>query len=141
MYIVTQQKQEFEYYCLDRTKPISEDITIACKNEDNIIKKHHYKTALQANIKHKECIVLYTETDEDLDNFVYTSTEMFYDNQERFFNGIFTLEEFKEIIKNIRTINVFEFTSLLNFTNIYEDFKTFIEYNWNIVKMDELIEL
>ena len=58
-----------------------------------------------------------------------------------FFNGIFTLEEFKEIIKNIRTINVFDFTSLLNFTNIYEDFKTFIEYNWNIVKMDELIEL
>ena len=67
--------------------------------------------------------------------------EMFYNFQQRFFNDIFTLEEFKEIIQVLTTINIFEYTSLLNFDNIYDDFLEIVENNWEELSMDKLIEI
>ena len=138
--MITRQHQEFNYYCLDRLKPLSEEIPITY-NDGNIIRKILYKVGLRTNIKHQDCFVLYTESDADLDSFVYIAADNFYDYQQRFFNDIFSLSEVKEIIKTLTTINIFEYTSLLDFTYIYTDFKDLLEFNWSTLDMDNLIEL
>ena len=43
-------------------------------------------------------------------------------------------------IKQIQTINIFEFTSMLNFMYIYSNFKDIVDYNWENLGMDSLIE-
>lgn len=138
--MTTRQHQEFNYYCLDRLKPLSEELPITY-NDGNIIRKKLYKIGLRTNIKHQDCFVLYTESEEDLDRFVYITTDNFYDYQESFFNDVFTISDLKEIVKTILTINIFEYASLLDFTYIYNDFKEFIESNWLYLDMDNLIEL
>ena len=137
---LTKQHQEFNYYCLDRLKPLTEEIRLTY-NDGNIIRKVLYKIGLKANIKHQECFILYTESDEDLDEFIYIGADEFYENQRRFFTDILTLGEVNELIKKLKTINIFEFTSLLEFTNIYEEFQLFIENNWTVLDMDNLIEI
>ena len=135
---ITAQHQEFNYYCLDREKPVSEEFVVTY-NDGSVIKKILYKIGLRANIKHEDCFVLYTESESDLDDFI--PTETFYNYQESFFTSIFSIEEIKTLIKRIKTINIFEFTSLLDFTNIYGDYKDFLESNWSNLNMDELIEI
>ena len=137
---MTKQQQEFEYYCLDRCKPIAENVTITYK-EDNVIKKLYFKVGLRADIKHVDCFCLYTESDRDLDAFVYIYSDLFFDYYERFLTGILSKEEVDTLFIKIRTINIFEFTSLLAFNDIYQDFKDFLEYNWEVLNMDKLIEL
>lgn len=138
--ILTKQHQEFNYYCLDRQKPLTEEIRLTI-NDGNIIRKVLYKIGLKADIKHHECFILYTESDQDLDEFIYIDAEDFYNNQRRFFTEILSIEEVKELIKTLKTINIFEFASLLEFTHIYEEFQEFVETNWTVLNMDSLIEL
>jgi len=138
--ILTKQHQEFNYYCLDRLKPLTEELRVTY-NDGSVIRKVLYKIGLRADIKHQECFILYTESDQDLDEFIYIGAEEFYENQRRFFTDILSVEEVREIIKKLSTINIFEFTSLLEFTNIYEEFQLFIENNWEVLDMDNLIEL
>lgn len=138
--MITRQHQEFNYYCLDRLKPLSEEVPITY-NDGNIIRKILYKVGLRTNIKHQDCFVLYTESDEDLDCFIYIAADKFYDYQSRFFNEVFSLSEMKDIIKKLTTINIFEYTSLLDFTYIYNDFKELVDFNWNNLDMDNLIEI
>ena len=136
----TRQHEEFECYCLDRSKPLTEEIPITY-NDGSIIRKILYKIGLKAKIKHHECFILYTESDADLDQFIYIDVDKFYDNQCRFFNDILHVNEVQELLKRRNSINIFEFTSLLEFEYIYEDFKSIIEYNWNSLEMDSLIEI
>lgn len=96
---------------------------------------------LRAKIKHEDCFILYTNSDKDLYQFIYIGVDTYYKNQRRFFNEILPVFEVKEIIKNIKTINIFQFVSLLNFINIYDDFKLFVEQNWDVLDMNNLIEL
>lgn len=137
---LTRQHQEFNYYCLDRIKPYTEEFVVTSQDE-SAIKKTRYKIGLKAKIKHQECFILYTESDKDLDEFLYISVEDFYNNQSRFFTEIIPLAEIKELIKCLLTINIFEFLSLLEFNTIYEDFKQLIEINWLNLNMDNLIEI
>ena len=95
---LTRQHQEFNYYCLDRSKPLTEEIKLTY-NDGNIIRKVLYKIGLKATIKHTECFILYTESDEDLDKFLYIDAEDFYENQRRFFTEILSVGEVKELIK------------------------------------------
>ncbi len=136
---MTKEHQEFEYYCLDRCK-IGEEFPFSY-TDGNIIHKRKYKLGLRTRIKRQDCFVLFTDNEDDFDSFIYISAEMFYNFQQRFFNDIFTLEEFKEIIQVLTTINIFEYTSLLNFDNIYDDFLDIIENNWEELSMDKLIEI
>lgn len=138
--IATKQYKEFKYYCLDRLKPITEELRLTY-NDGNIIRRVLYKIGLKANIKHQECFILYTESDEDLDEFIYISAEEFYENQRRFFTEVLSKNEVNDLIKKLKTINIFEFTSLLEFTNIYEEFQLFVENNWIVLNMDNLIEI
>lgn len=110
-------------------------------NDGNIIKRVVYKVGLKAKIKHEDCFILYTNSDKDLYQFIYIGVDTYYKNQRRFFNEILPIIEAKEIIKNIKTINIFQFVSLLNFINIYDDFKLFVEQNWDVLDMNDLIEL
>jgi hypothetical protein len=137
---MTKQQQEFDYYCLDRIKPITEEFTITY-NDGFIIRKILYKLGLRTKIKRIDSFVLYTESDDDLEGFKFIPTDIFYDYYEKFFTDVLTIDELKSIVKNINTINIFEYTSLLEFTNIYDDFKKFIEYNWQALDMDGLIEI
>lgn len=137
---MTKQHQEFNYYCLDRLKYINEELRLTY-NDGSVIHKTIYKIGLRATIKHQECFILYTESDNDLDEFVYIDVDEFYNNQRRFFTEVLQLDEVKELIKKIKTINIFEFVSLLEFTHIYEEFQEFVETNWNILDMDNLIEI
>ena len=106
--------------------------------------KSHYKLSCAHAIFLKEiwqCFILYTESDEDLDEFLYIDVEEFYNNQRRFFTEVLQAVEVKELIKCLKTINIFEFTSLLDFIDIYEDFQAFVENNWTVLDMDNLIEI
>jgi hypothetical protein len=105
------------------------------------IKKILYKIGLQALVKHVECFILYTESDEDLEKFIYIPTKTFYDFRKSIHNDILSLTEYKELFRCIMTINIFEFTSLLEFQYIYQDFKDLINYNWNELDMNSLIEI
>lgn len=138
--MITKQQQEFEYYCLDRCKPLSEEFTVTY-SDGSIIRKLLYKIGLRASIKHRDCYCLYTETEKDMDNFLFIPVEKYEDYQKRFFFDVFNLEDLKSIISSIKTINIFEFTSLLEFNNIYQDFKEFVESNWETLDMDNLIEI
>ena len=137
---LTKQHREFNYYCLDRLKPFTDEIRLTY-NDGFIIRKVLYKIGLKANIKHQECFILYTESDEDLNEFIYVGAEEFYNNQRRFFTDVLSDAEVRELIKKLKTINIFEFASLLEFTNIYEEFQLFIENNWAVLNMDSLIEI
>ena len=137
---MTRQHEEFNCYCLDRCKPLSEEFTITY-TDGSIIRKILYKIGLRASIKHVDCFCLYTESDDDIDRFLFISTEKYYEYQKRFFFDIFNVEDLSSIINSIKTINIFEFVSLLDFNNIYQDFKDYLEYNWSRLQMDELIEI
>ena len=137
---MTKQHQEFNYYCLDRLKSCDNIIPVTYDDGGNI-KKLSYKIGLRSNIKHEDCFILYTESDRDLDQFIYITSEDFYNAQKRFYTDVFKKFELSELFKKLRTINIFEFASLLNFVNIHEEFQNFIEINWNTLNMDELVEL
>ena len=137
---MTKQKEEFECYCLDRLKPIGEDFPIAY-DDGSVIKKLYYKIGLVATIKHQECFVLYTPSEDDLEGFTFITKETFYNYQKRFYTEILTITEVKEIFKKLPSINIFEFTSLLQFNTIYEEFKEILECNWETLEMDSLIEI
>lgn len=137
---MSKQQQEFNCYCLDRCKPVSEELPIAY-DDGCVITKVRYKIGLRAMIRRRECFVLFTESEDDLNGFTYISADHFYDNQERFFTEVISFEEFKELIKKLPNINIFEFVSLLSFINIYADFKNFVDANWEILNMDNLIEI
>ena len=137
---MTRQQQEFNYYCLDRCKPLTEEFTVTY-NDGNAIRKSLYKIGLRANIKHTDCYCLYTESERDLDDFMFISVENYNDFYKNFFFDIFDYEDLKSIILSIKTINIFEFMSLMDFTNIYQDFKDFVETNWSELNMDNLIEI
>ena len=137
---LTRQHQEFNYYCLDRLQSFENDLKLTY-NDGNVIKRVLYKIGLKAKIKHEECFILYTNSDLDLDQFVYIDVDAYYQNQRHFFNDIISIAEMHELIKNIKTINIFEFASLLEFTNIYDDFKGLVEDNWTNLDMDSLIEI
>ena len=132
--------EEFECYCLDKCNPLDEEFTITVNN-GTIIRKILYKIGLRAKIKHTDCFCLYTESEQDLETFYFIPVDTFYDMQQRFFFDIFKQEDLPSIIKSIKTINIFEFTSLLEFSKIYQNFKDFIEYNWSHLHMDDLIEI
>lgn len=137
---ITRQHREFDCYCLDRLQPFENDLKITY-NDGNIIRKVIYKVGLRANIKHQECFILYTASDRDFEQFIYIDADVYYDNQHRFFNDIISSEELREIIKRIKTMNIFEFVSLLDFINIYDEFKEMLEDNWDVLDMDNLIEI
>lgn len=133
-------KETFQYYCLDRIKPVSEELNITYR-DDGLIRKLYYKIGLRAKIKHVDCFILYTSTDDDLDSFVFIPVDYFYDNQARLMLSVIDKDEYVKLIKHINTINIFEFVSLLDFMYIYADFKQFVEYNWQVLNMDQLIEV
>ena len=134
---VTREKKEFEYYCLDRLKPLCEEFPVSYK-EGGVIKKLRYKVGLRASIKHEDCFILYTESDDDLERFTFIRTETFYNYQKKFYTETITVTEMKEVIETLPNINIFEFTSLLNFINIYSDFKDLIENN--LVVSEKLVK-
>lgn len=137
---MTKEQQEFEYYCLDKIKPYNDEVLVTYETDDSI-KKILYKIGLQALVKHVECFILYTESDEDLEKFIYIPTKTFYDFRKSIHDDILSLTEYKELFRCIMTINIFEFTSLLEFQYIYQDFKDLINYNWNELDMNSLIEI
>ncbi len=79
--------------------------------------------------------------EDDLEGFTFIPTDVFYNNQKRFYTEILTTTEVKELIKKLPTINIFEFVSLLDFVNIYSEFKELVDYNWENLNMDSLIEI
>ena len=137
---MTPQQKEFSCYCLDRLKVNELDFCVTY-SDDAVIRKQYYKVGLRADIRHRDCFILYTESEKDLDEFIYINAEEFYDNQKRFFQDLFSKEEVNGLFKKITTINIFEFTSLLKFNSIYEDFQDYIKQNWVVLDMDNLIEI
>ena len=137
---MTKEKQEFDYYCLDRLKAIGEDFPLAY-TDGSVIRKLYYKIGLRASIKRQDCLIKYTATEDDLEGFTFIPTDVFYNKQKRFYTEILTTTEVKELIKKLPAINIFEFVSLLDFVNIYSEFKELIDYNWENLNMDSLIEI
>ena len=137
---MTKEKQEFDYYCLDRLKAIGEDFPLAY-TDGSVVRKLYYKIGLRASIKRQDCFILYTATEDDLEGFTFIPTDVFYNNQKRFYTEILTTTEVKELMKKLPTINIFEFVSLLDFINIYSEFKELVDYNWENLNMDSLIEI
>lgn len=139
---MTKEQQEFEYYCLDRLKLVSNESPFPVSYSDGvIIKKLIYKVGLKATIKKQECFVLYTDSDDDLVGFTFIPIERFYENQKRFYTEVFDKNELSDIIRILPAINIFEFTSLLEFNTIYDEFKSLLEDNWQKLQMDDLIEI
>ena len=137
---MTKEKQEFDYYCLDRLKAIGEDFPLAY-TDGSVARKLYYKIGLRASIKRQDCLIKYTATEDDLEGFTFIPTDVFYNKQKRFYTEILTTTEVKELIKKLPAINIFEFVSLLDFVNIYSEFKELIDYNWENLNMDSLIEI
>lgn len=137
---MTKEKQEFDYYCLDRLKTIGEDFPLAY-TDGSVVRKLYYKIGLRASIKRQDCFILYTATEDDLEGFTFIPTDAFYNNQKRFYTEILTTTEVKELMKKLPSINIFEFVSLLDFINIYSEFKELVDYNWENLNMDSLIEI
>lgn len=135
---MSREHQYFNYYCLDRLKTIDDELPISYK-DDGLIRKIYYKIGLIAKIKNTRCFILYTE--EDFENLTYSSCEFINDHKEDLFLHIQEKRTIKDNIREINTINIFEFTSLLNFEYIYSEFKDIIDYNWNNLNMDNLVEI
>lgn len=127
----------FNYYCLDRIKSIDNDLPVSYK-DDGLIRKIYYKIGLIAKIKNSRCFVLYQE--DDFENLVYSTCEFVNDNKEDLLLNVQEKSTVKENFKEINTINIFEFVSMLNFEFIYNEFKDIVDYNWNNLNMDNLVE-
>lgn len=136
---MTRQQELFNYYCLDRIKPIPEMFTVSFREHERI-HSIDYKIGLRATIKRMDCFVLYTATDEDLNLITFIPVDTFYDNYDYMCTKVISKDEYVSYIKTMQTINIFEFASLLDFSYIYSDFKEFVEYNWAAIDMDSLIE-
>lgn len=139
---MTREQQEFEYYCLDRIMPLTEEFPVVYKDGD-ILRKLYFKVGLKAKIKHIDCIVIYSAVnfEDNLERFMFIPADIFYDNQKRFFTEVLTAEEVKTMIKILPAINIFEYTSLLEFTKIYKEYKELVEENWEKLDMNNLIEI
>ena len=135
---MSREHKYFNYYCLDRLKSIDNDLPISYK-DDGLIRKIYYKIGLIAKIKNIRCCILYTE--EDFENLVYSSCEFIDDHREDLYLNIQDKQTIKDNIREINTMNIFEFTSLLNFEYIFSEFKEIIDYNWNNLDMDNLVEI
>ena len=135
---MSKEHQYFNYYFLDILKTIDDELPISYK-DDGLIRKIYYKIGLIAKIKNTRCFILYNE--EDFENLTYSSCEFINDHKEDLFLHIQEKRTIKDNIKELNTINIFEFTSLLNFEYIYSEFKDIIDYNWNNLNMDNLVEI
>ena len=91
---MTREQQEFEYYCLDRIMPLTEEFPVVYKDGD-ILRKLYFKVGLKAKIKHIDCIVIYSAVnfEDNLERFMFIPADIFYDNQKRFFTEVLTAEE------------------------------------------------
>lgn len=137
---MTNEQREFDCYCLDRLRPPEDQLPITYMDH-GIIKKILYKIGLRAKIKHEDCFILYTESDRDIDEFAYIKLNTYNEYIARIYSSIISDEERQSIIKIMKTINIYQFVSLLNFIYIYEEFKDLIEKNWAELNMDSLIEI
>ena len=135
---MSREHKYFNYYCLDRLRSMDNELPISYK-DDGLIRKIYYKIGLIAKIKNTRCCILYDE--DDFENLVYSSCEFIDNHREELYLNIQDKQTIKENIKEINTINIFEFTSLLNFEYIYSEFKDIIDYNWNNLNMDSLVEI
>ena len=135
---MSKEHEYFNYYCLDRLQNLDNDIPISYKN-DGLIRKIYYKIGLIAKVKQSRCFVFYTEN--EFENLIYSDCEFINDHREDLYLNVQEQETIKDNFKSINTINIFEFTSLLNFEFIYTDFKGIIDYNWDNLQMDNLIEI
>ena len=136
----SKEHEYFNYYCLDKIKPLQEELIISY-DEDGLIRKFYYKIGLYAKVKNTYCYILYSEDDNTLENLIYLSQDYLNNNREYILLNILSKSEYMENIKSIPTMNIFEFTSLLNFTYIYDEFKSLIDYNWDTLNMNSLIEM
>ena len=73
--------------------------------------------------------------------FIYSSCEFIDDHKEDLYLRVQEKQTIKDNIKRINTINIFEFTSLLNFEYIYSEFKDIIDYNWSNRSINLLFSL
>ena len=135
---MTREQSYFNYYCLDRLKPLGDELSIAY-NDDGYIRKVQYHFCLKAKIKNKYCYVFYK--DDNYEEFIYASVDYIDENYENLMLNVQNKLELFDFIKTIKTMTIFEFTSLLTFTYIYSDFKDLIDYNWDALNMDKLIEI
>lgn len=135
---MTREHSYFNYYCLDRLKPLGHELTIAY-NDDGYIRKVSYHFGLRAKVKNRECYIFYTE--DNYEDFIYAPVDYIDEHYESLMLNVQNKEELFSYIKSINTMNIFEFTSLLLFSYIYSDFKDLIDYNWDVLKMNDLIEL
>lgn len=135
---MSKQQEFFNYYCLDRLKLIDNELPLSYI-DDGLIRKFYYKIGLISRVKSTISYVLYDE--EDFEELTYISCEYADDHRESLMLYPQDKETFFGVVKKIQTINIFQFTSMLNFDYIYSDFKDIIEYNWDTLKMDSLIEI
>ena len=134
---MTKEHKYFDYYCLDRLKSIDDELPVSYK-DDGMIRKIYYKKGLQAKVKNTPCFILYTE--DDFENLIYASCDYINEHMEQLLLYPQEKEDLFSEIKQIQTINIFEFTSMLNFMYIYSNFKDIVDYNWENLGMDSLIE-
>lgn len=135
---MTEQQRQFNYYCLDRIRNFDDELRVAYKDEDTI-RKLNYRIGIEARIKHTNCYVLYLE--DNFDDLVYVSKEFVDDHREDLFLHTQEKEVFIQEFKHLPRINIFQFVSMMTFIYIYEYFKSIIDYNWNYLNLDSLVEI
>ena len=135
---MTKEHEYFNYYCLDRMKVLDNELPLAYDDE-GLIRKIYYKIGLIAQVKHILSYILYTE--EDFDNLIYIPCEFVDNNKESLFLYPQNKQDLFEQLKTIQTMNIFQFMSMLTFTYIFEDFKEIVDYNWDNLNMNSLIEM
>lgn len=119
-------------------KYLDDELPVSYK-DDGLIRKIYYKIGMIARIKNTLSYILYTE--DSFENLVYVSCEYVDNHREHLMLYPQPKNELFDIIKTIQTMNIFQFLSLLNFTYIYEEFKDIVDYNWDNLNMNMLIEM
>ena len=135
---MSKEQEYFNYYCLDKIKSLDNDFPISY-SDDGYIRKVYYKLGLIAQVKKTICYILYTE--DNFEDLIYIPEEYVLEHEQDLRLKTQNKEELFEVLKIVQTMNIFQFLSMLNFMYIYQDFKDIVDYNWDNLNMNTLIEM
>jgi len=115
----------FTTYCNSRTTTANQTLTIAYRHND-IIRYVPCFIAMRANIKGCDCLVLASGDDDDFGAMHYLKVSDWNDCGEHIAADILSECEYRQYIKQLNTLNLFEFTSLCRFSVIYSDYLHYV---------------
>lgn len=129
---MSEQKELFENYCLDKLKEEDIEYPIRYRVDEDTVRFVGYKFAFRDKLKGNECYILFNEDNDEDRYFTYIPVDEVSEDKIIFIND-------KLPVRTVKSMTIYEYASILSFEDIYNSIKKDIDKNWDDLSMDDLI--